>query len=456
MSDVDAIRNLSDVATKLQTSGKLILPGDLTVQGKIATNDLDPSDMPVGWTGGLRFIDGYASGNMGFGPNKTTINAQINKDGNINFVDGYVSGNMNFGPNNAHIKHTGDIIGKNLNVDGKIITNDLIFTNGFTTGNMAFGPNNTTINVQIKQSGDIIGKNVQIKQSGDITGKNLTLKSAQIKDGNITGKQLIFANGFSSGNMDFGPNNATITAQIKQSGDIKGNDLNLTGNISVTNNNNKWIINNNDTKLLFTRMNGDTNKGAVLDLNENGDVNISGNLTVNNVLTKKNKAKFIRVGNIQTSDILPDSTVTDQSKTTIPIVDNWTLIDIKVFNDKGVNVAYGKDVTLVQGSTESPNSTNKFKNITNGYINDSTSTSNDNIKVGYQGGKGPQQLEINLVDEYDISQIQLFNRTKPIDTTKMNNTIVELITKDNQGKSIINRRINTGLWNNIYSKEFIL
>jgi len=31
MSIVDAIKNLYDVATKLQTPGKLIFPGDLTV-----------------------------------------------------------------------------------------------------------------------------------------------------------------------------------------------------------------------------------------------------------------------------------------------------------------------------------------------------------------------------------------------------------------------------------------
>ena len=176
MTDVDAIRNLSDVATKLQTPSGLIIPGQLNVKGKIATNDLDPSDMPVGWIGGLRFIDGYASGNMGFGPNKTTINAQINKDGNINFVNGFVSGNMNFGPNNAQIKQSGDIIGYNLNLRGDL---SLI--------------NNTTTNVQIKQSGDIIGKNLYV-------------------NGKIITNDLIFTNGFTTGNMVFGPNDTTINA----------------------------------------------------------------------------------------------------------------------------------------------------------------------------------------------------------------------------------------------------
>jgi len=49
MTDVDAIRNLSDVATKLQTQNKLILPGQLNVQGKLATNDLDRSIKYAYW-----------------------------------------------------------------------------------------------------------------------------------------------------------------------------------------------------------------------------------------------------------------------------------------------------------------------------------------------------------------------------------------------------------------------
>ncbi len=59
---------------------------------------------------------------MGFGPNATTINAQINKDD--------------------------DIKGYNLNLSGKIVTNDLTFNNGSASGNMTFGPN-VTINILI-------------------------------------------------------------------------------------------------------------------------------------------------------------------------------------------------------------------------------------------------------------------------------------------------------------------
>jgi hypothetical protein len=712
MTDVDAIRNLSDVATKLQTQDKLILPGQLNVQGKLTTNGLNPSDMPTGWTGGLRFIDGYASGNMGFGPNATTINAQINKDGNImgknlnlngkivtndltfnnsftsgnmnfgpndttvnaqinkdgniTFVNSFTSGNMNFGPNattvnaqinkdgnikfvngsatgnmnfgpndttvNARIKQTGDIEGYNLNLkgglsfinaqinkDGDIIGNNLTFVNSFTSGNMNFGPNDTTVNAQINKDGNIMGKNLnlngkivtndltfnnsftsgnmffgpndttvnaQIKNNGNIEGYNLNLKgglsfvsfinnattiNAQIdNDGNISGNKLIlkgelqtpnghtfqsagtqhiqgngalyilYKDGLIVGKEREGSGNVSIQGKLQVGEDIDGNNLNLKSNLKVQGNietpnghifksagvqhiqgddilyilnknqlvvgkhwnssgnvtiqgklqvdeningnklnlrdditlinktptKSKWNIsnteNNSNTKLSFTRIIGDTNKSAVLDLYENGDVNISGNLKVNNVLKTKNRARFIRVGNIQSStseisgNLIISDTTTPQTNNPLPEFEkNWSLIEIKVFDDKGVNIANGKKVTLKAGSA-SDNS--PPTNITNNFITDSNNITN-NIGVGYQGTGDRNQLEIDLGDEYDISQIQLFNTLNQNHTKRMNNTIVELIsgTKDIPTEpKIINRIINTGLWDRIYSKEFML
>ena len=533
MSDVDAIRNLSDVATKLQTSGKLILPGDLTVQGKIATNDLDPSDMPVGWTGGLRFIDGYASGNMGFGPNKTTINAQINKDGNINFVDGYVSGNMNFGPNdatinaqikqsgdiegynlnlkgdlsfindtttNVQIKQSGDIIGKNLNVNGKIITNDLIFTNGFTTGNMAFGPNDATINAQIKQSGDIEGYNLNlrgglsfinaqidkdgniegntIKFTGGISGPNIMIKNDgsiignNVNAKNITTDRLMFTNGIISDDMVFGPN-----AKIDKNGNIEGKNLKLKGKI-VTNDlnfTNGYVSGNMVFGPNDTTVNAKINKDGDI---EGNNLKLKGNLIVNDILIKKNRARIIRVGNINSTDVMDEnsfknafsfsgnanatSTTSTEKKTdkSLAAEDFWSLIEIRVFDDTGINRAANGTVKQITGK---PNPYTKVDNIIDGSI---ISINKENEANGYIGDKGKHLLEINLGDEYNISQIQLFNRHDPIDPTKpkvsdrMNDTIVELISDLNY-KTVpqvlyLNRRINTGLWDGIYYKEFIL
>jgi len=158
-ADIEAIRNLSSIATKLQAGG-LTVPGNLLLQsgtvmdfgsndttrepnagkigysvfedslnivgkgkpgeprrttlwenlkvtGKLATNNLDPNNMPDGWGGGLRIFDGYASGTMGFGPDGKSLKAYINSNG-----DALVSGTLNSG----YINTSG---GTNNNPGGK-------------------------------------------------------------------------------------------------------------------------------------------------------------------------------------------------------------------------------------------------------------------------------------------------------------------------------------------------
>jgi hypothetical protein len=488
MTDVDAIRNLSDVATKLQTQNKLILPGQLNVQGKLATNNLDPLNMPTGWTGGIRFIDGYSSGNMGFGPDATTINAQINKDGNIN---------------------------------GKKLT----FIDGNVSGNMVFGPNATTINAQIDKNGNITGNNL-------ISKGNLRL---------LNGGNLNVDNG-SIGIVSSTDN----PVHLKLINTLKlGNDQALQWSISNMNSNGTI---KNDNKLSFSRTpaNNISTYTPSLELYDSGDVNIPGNLTVNNIITKKNRARFIRVGNMISTDIIteadfknigpnliiPSNTTTPTAIINLPnntgagisipifnsplekakydfdqanynaklakenlikanfaaftasmanalkaatatvtnsslAIDNWTLIEIRVFDDTGKNIALGKNVIWKSG-TRYKGFDGSFlynpTNITNGkisIINEyDTTYLGDMVLNGYQGeGKNPlHQLEIDLEGEYNISQIQLFNTRIPSFTKRMNDTIVELITGDiNKPETLIlNRRINTGLWDGIYSKEFIL
>jgi hypothetical protein len=648
MTDVDAIRNLSDVATKLQTPSGLIIPGQLNVKGKIATNDLDPSDMPVGWIGGLRFIDGYASGNMGFGPNKTTINAQIkqsgdiigknlnvndkiitndliftngfttgnmvfgpndttinaqiNNDGNINFVNGFVSGNMIFGPNNAHIKQSGDIEGYNLNLrgglsfinaqidkDGNIEGNNINLKNGLQIksdgikinaqidkdGNIEgntikFNGDITGPNVTIKNDGSIIGDNVsakfittdrlmftngnannlnfgstntntnmfvsktQIKQNGDIEAANLNLT------GKIVTNDLNFTNGFTSGNMAFGSINTIVNAKISKDGNIEGNNLNLKGVLQFTDGtkinakidkngniegntikftggitgpnimikNDGSIIGNNvnaknitTDKLMFTNgiMSDDMVFGPNAKISKDGNIEgnnlkLKGNLTVNDILIKKNRARIIRVGNINSTDVIDEnsfknafrflgnannanaaSTTSAEKKKdkSLAAEDFWSLIEIRVFDDTGINRAANGTVKQITGKPD----TSQFKFNKVDFIIDGDifriNKDNDNGVNGYIGGKGKHLLEINLGDEYNISQIQLFNRNDPIDpkepkvSNRMNDTIVELISDLNytnataNDKTVpqvlyLNRRINTGLWDGIYYKEFIL
>lgn len=82
LADVEAIRNLSNIAARLQAGG-LTVPGQIKVGARLSTNNLDPANMPDGWGGGLRIFDGYASGTMGFGPDGKKINASINANGEL-------------------------------------------------------------------------------------------------------------------------------------------------------------------------------------------------------------------------------------------------------------------------------------------------------------------------------------------------------------------------------------
>jgi hypothetical protein len=329
------------VAAKLNTGDKLDFPKQLNIKTTLAINGLDPTIMPTGWTGGIRFIDGYASGNMGFGPNVTTINAQINKDGNI--------------------------MGKNLNLNGKIVTNDLTFNNSFTSGNMGFGPNVTTINAQINKDGNIMGKNLNL-------------------NGKIVTNDLTFNNSFTSGNMSFGPNDTTINAQINKDGDISGNNLNLIGNLKVNN-------------VLTTK-------------------NRARYIRVGNKMTPS-----IEIKN------LDQSTNNDVSPLAVDnwhLIEIIVLSGgLNVANNATVTAVGGlTDNIHIKNSTS-------YTNITNGKIFDPPkSIPHTNINYGYEGGVGRHLLDIDLTKEYDIDAIELYNRYDSSKTNNMNSTIVELISGD--------------------------
>ena len=112
-ADVEAIRNLSNVATQLQAGG-ITVPGQLKVGGKLSTNNLDPSNMPDGWGGGLRIFDGYASGTMGFGPDGKKLNAYINSGGAIVGIDATIANNLT----STNLTST-NINGININASNK-------------------------------------------------------------------------------------------------------------------------------------------------------------------------------------------------------------------------------------------------------------------------------------------------------------------------------------------------
>ena len=162
-----------------------------------------------------------------------------------------------------------------LTIPGQLIvdnttdqTGEIIFTDCFANGNITIGSNKALI-----------------KQNGDISGNNLILKGNISNIGNIT-----VTKGIISGN------------QIQLKNTLKKNNW----IISNTKSNNNTINNNN--KLSFMRMNEDIENGSALDLYDDGNVKIPGNLkvdtlTADNVLIKRNRARYIRVGNIHSTDL---------------------------------------------------------------------------------------------------------------------------------------------------------
>jgi hypothetical protein len=285
--------------------------------------------------------------------------------------------------------------------------------------------------------------------------------------GTLTAADLNIANGNASGVFKFGSK-----ASINSLGDINGNSLTVSGNMVG----NKLQLNNDltITGRLYTpdghtiqckgrqHITGDSelyvlNKFGLIVGKEwggNGNASIQGDLSVNGNLTvkgdtsnAKNRARYIRVGNMYTIDIPNFNTGKMRTSDVSSLSDDyWTLIEIRVFDNTCENVSEKKSVTQIFGT---PYLKSVPLNITNGVARDASYTN------GYHGGTGKHLLEIDLGKEYDIDRIELYNRFNNENhiSKRMDGTIVELI---NDSKTMINRTIHTGLWYTTYSKEYIL
>lgn len=369
-----------------------------------------------------------------------------------------------------------------LNVHGNIK-----FTNCIANGNIIIGPTGSNDSAG---STDAIA---QIKQNGDIDGNNLKLKGLIMNTGNITVK-----NGCISVSTD------TTT--------WKSNQLQLINKLVTKDNTfaSQWAITNTEltgstgstgNKLSFRKINSYIDGTNVLELYDNGDVNIPdiiipgstgstgtpiisklkvNTLEFNGNFQKRNKAQYIRVGNIRAG-------TNSNIKQEFALPNYWHLIEIRVFNQKGENVSENKTgatgpsfssvdtVKGVLGIDNKPFYNSNKNNIINGTIFTDPAKLIDNHTNGYLGDKGYHLLEIKLKDniEHDIYHIELYNRylqgvedekSKPdyetAFTSRMNGTIIELWSAIPPGKTMnnrtLNRVINTGIWENIYSKEFLL
>ncbi|ECJ5978977.1 shufflon system plasmid conjugative transfer pilus tip adhesin PilV, partial [Salmonella enterica subsp. enterica] len=94
---------------------------------RIATNGLNPNDLPSGWAGGVRTYDLYASGTVGAGTGKT-VNAYMNSAGNI-----FASGNLTAGTikSNGIIESVGRVkVGEYIHLNGQATLNAKCTPNG--------------------------------------------------------------------------------------------------------------------------------------------------------------------------------------------------------------------------------------------------------------------------------------------------------------------------------------
>ena len=91
------------------------------IQQRLATNGLDPNELPSGWSGGLRTLDVYAAGTVGTGSGGT-VNAYMNSSGDIHA--------------DRNITASG-----NMDVSGRVTVGEFIQLNGQATVGATCSPN---------------------------------------------------------------------------------------------------------------------------------------------------------------------------------------------------------------------------------------------------------------------------------------------------------------------------
>ena len=157
----------------------------------------------------------------------------------------------------------------------------------------------------------------------------------------------------------------------------------------------------------------------------------------------RKKARYLIVGNKNRKDLA---------------IGAWTLVKIEAYDNTGVNVIEGKPTKKIEG--EPANSTFKPENTNTGTVFSTATNMVDNANSGYHGKDEIvfHALEYDLGKEFYIDQIVLHNRwhggthNNLSVTARMNGTTIELF---DANKKLL-RTIQTGNWNQAYSKEYLL
>ena len=167
---------------------------------------------------------------------------------------------------------------------------------------------------------------------------------------------------------------------------------------------------------------------------------VSGTVTFNNINilgkinTKHNMARYIRIGNILTSSINSG--------------EQWYIYEVEVYDLYGTNIALNKPVTVISGDATN---LGDFNNTLPEVIPDG------NLRSNFYSGDNNKdhELEIDLGEEYEISQIIIYNNSDMENwSTGVNNTSIQLL--DSTPNKNVNRIIFTGKWDKLSSKEYLL
>ncbi|EPI3514522.1 shufflon system plasmid conjugative transfer pilus tip adhesin PilV, partial [Klebsiella pneumoniae] len=113
------------------------------IQQRLATNGLDPNELPSGWSGGLRTNDVYAAGTVGAGSGGA-VNAYLNSAGNI-----YASNDINVGHqvNTQYVWASGNLNSNyihsngNIDADGRLNAGEFLYINGKANVGSGCSPN---------------------------------------------------------------------------------------------------------------------------------------------------------------------------------------------------------------------------------------------------------------------------------------------------------------------------
>jgi hypothetical protein len=187
---------------------------NLSITNKLATNNLDPNNMPDGWTGGIRTVDLYASGTIAIGPDGKNINARINQNGSINVTEIIASGKIH---TNEWLRVNGDrglyfqdfgggwrmsdttwirsYNGKNVYCDAEIRANRISTeANLLTEGSLQVN-GNSKVNGQSE-----IGSNLQVNGNSKVNGQSEIGGSLQVNgNSKVNGQSEIGGNLLLSG-----------------------------------------------------------------------------------------------------------------------------------------------------------------------------------------------------------------------------------------------------------------